>query len=139
MDAVLPGAKPAFREDSSMVVAPALLLIRTATKLLATRFAVCFLGAAALAAGSARFVLQAAGTTALTTVSNLCWVATAPTFAWPRFSLRNVTRDDGQLKTLGLGSTKILAKAVKRLKRWHVPLLRFSAFTVLTYGLSTII
>ena len=35
MDAVLPGAKPAFGEDPTAVVAPALLLIKIATKVLA--------------------------------------------------------------------------------------------------------
>jgi len=38
----------------------------------------------------------------------------------PLFSLRRVTREDGQLRTLGCGSTMISAKAAKSLGLWQI-------------------
>ena len=52
----------------------------------------------------------------------------------PLFSQRGVTREGGQLQTLGVGNTKISANAAMRLGRWRVGLLAFSTSWVL-FGL----
>ena len=121
MDAVLLGAKPAG-EDSSMVVAPTLLLVKIAKTVLASRFVSWFCMAICMATA----VRGTSGTytgvdaSALDILANVIWSFCIVPLAWVLFSLHRVTLDEGQLKKLGVGSTMISAKAVKQLKRWHV-------------------
>ena len=53
------------------------------------------------------------------------------------FSLRRVTRKDGQLRNLGMGRVKVASAAAKRLRRWSIELTVWSAlFGVLNGAMS---
>jgi len=131
-------------EDSDAVDTPALLLIKIATKVLVSPRAMwlghafTFMYAAMRLAEIDRWSAEAVvtsidgrpNTTALADFSSACLAVGASVFSLPLVSLRRVTRDDGQLKALGVGSTKISAKAAKSLGRWHVALVGFAALWV---------
>jgi len=105
--------------------APRLLLISTATKVLASPLAVRFGVAICMVLSVILFAKIDADATALSTLNIVCITVALLLVPLSLYSLHRVTRDDGQLKTLGVGSTKISASAATRLKRWHVLLLLF--------------
>ena len=121
MDAVLPGAKPSFGEDPTAVVAP----------ILASPLVVWLLTAFGAALGVEFLLGNDADTSALRFLATSCWaVAFGPQLSVTLFSLRRVTREDGQLKTLNIDSAKISANANARLRRWHAFLLVFSCWSM---------
>ena len=98
---VMAGAKPrpAFEAiDSDAVIAPRLLLIRVAAKVLASPIGVWF-GVAICGVGVSAIFLGKldADTTALETLFYGCIAGSFSQFSLPLFSLRRTTRDAGQL------------------------------------------
>jgi hypothetical protein len=61
----------------------------------------------------------------------MLWNTAVLLFSLPLFSLHRVTREYGQLKTLGVGSAIISAKAATHLKRWGIALLVCSVLMAL--------
>jgi hypothetical protein len=120
-------------EDSNAVESPKLWLIALAAKVLGSPLGV-WLGVA-ISVGLATHVITFQQTmTQLIWFGDGCLTIAFSLFSLPLFSLRRVTREGGQLQTLGAGNTKISAKAATRLGRWHIGLLVFSALWVL-FGL----
>jgi len=118
-------------DDAERADAPSLLLIKYATKVMATPQAVWFGVAIGAGIGSVR-VYQAFALVAIKAFANVTLAVSLVAMSLPLFSLRRVTRDDGQLKTLGVGTAQIPAKAAKRLGRWGAGLLTLAAFMELT-------
>jgi hypothetical protein len=115
--------------DSDAVVSPVLPMIKIATKLLASPLAVWF--GVALGVGASAAHLAEPYTTALNILFVVGVSVGSLLASLTLFSLRRVTRDDGQLRTLGVGTTKISTKAATSLGRWHVGLIVLSALMVL--------
>ena len=125
--------------DAEREYAPSLLLVRLSEKLLASPVGVWLSLGTCLATPASLLIRLFDPDT--TTLGALCTVILGVAFLLlplPLFSLRRVTRDDGQLKSLGIGSAKISAKAATGLRRWNIGLLVFTVFPMLV-GLPLIV
>ena len=117
-------------EDSDAVVLPSLLLVRIATKALASRVVVWLIVADAIAFGAVMLLRINAYYSDLYNLARACSAAAVVLMSLSVFSLASVTKSDGHLSQLGSFGTgsdlkRVAKRAAKRLNRWNIGLLLF--------------
>lgn len=121
-----PGSKRALDEDTDAVLSPRLLLFKVATAVLAPPPALWLPVSVAIAYGVVLLMRIWATDDYYTDLQNLNRGFTAVAtclLALSLFSLRRVTRVDGQLGQLGMGVVFISARSARTLTRWNMGLM----------------